>query len=123
MSIANVLRRASDIDRQAAEAARPSIRALRRHLHAGIPHGVFPRRPVALVAPCLEVSFRPRRQEDPAGRFKPGARGFERRAGAAATFTRVGAGIESATPFPLIDVDRHTGATCCLVKPSLVKII
>jgi hypothetical protein len=55
MSIANVLRRASDIDRQAAEAARPSVRALRRHLHAGIPHGVFPRRPVALVAPMRAV--------------------------------------------------------------------
>ena len=114
---------ASDIDLYAAEAARLSVRALCRHLHAGIPHGVFPRAPVALVTPSLEVSFCPRRQEDPPSRFKPGARGFERRAGAATAFARVGARIESATPFPLINMDRHTGATCCLVKPSLVKII
>jgi hypothetical protein len=51
MRIANMLIHAANIDLQAAKAARSSVRALCRHLQAGVVHRVFPRRPVALVAP------------------------------------------------------------------------
>ena len=109
MGIANMLVQAADIDLGAAEAARPSGRDLRRQLHAGIVHSVFSCRPVALVAPGLEVRFRARRQEGAPSRFKAGASDFERRAGVAATFARVGPGIEAAAPFPLVNIDGDAG--------------
>jgi hypothetical protein len=94
MGIANMLVQAADIDLGAAEAARPSGRDLRRQLHAGIVHSVFSCRPVALVAPGLEVRFRARRQEGAPSRFKAGASDFER---------------EAAAPFPLVNIDGDAG--------------
>ena len=40
---------------------------------------ILPCRPVALVAPRLEVGFCPRRREGAPGRFKAGASVFKRR--------------------------------------------
>ena len=42
MGVANVLFHTADIDLCATEATRRSVGTLRRHLHASIPHGVFP---------------------------------------------------------------------------------
>jgi hypothetical protein len=50
-------------------------------------------------------SFCPRRQEDAPSGFECGAGGFERRAGAAPAFAGIGARVEAAAPFPLIDTD------------------
>jgi hypothetical protein len=76
----------------------------------GIPHGIFPCREVALVAPFVEIRVsesRPHRAPD----------GFEVHAGECEIDRRavlVPAGfdarIEAATPLPLIDVDRAAGA-------------
>jgi hypothetical protein len=41
----------------AAGALHQRTRSLRRKLLAGFPHRVFPRGPVAIVAPLLEISF------------------------------------------------------------------
>jgi hypothetical protein len=109
MGVANVLFHTADIDLCATEATRRSVGALRRHLHASTPHGVFPRSPITMLAPSLEVSFSPRRQEVAPRRFEAGAGGFERRTGPATAFARIGARVEAATPLPLIDIVRDAG--------------
>jgi hypothetical protein len=48
----------SHVDHRAAEALRTPTRHLRRHLHAGVLHGIFPRHGVALLAPFVEVNVR-----------------------------------------------------------------
>jgi hypothetical protein len=78
---ADMFANTGDIDRSSAVASRPPARQLRRHLHAGVPHGIFPCRRVALVAPCLKVRLGPVGQKDGPCGFELGTRivkGFSR---------------------------------------------
>jgi hypothetical protein len=77
---------------------------------AGVPQGVLPRRPIALVAPLLEVGLGPGRQEHPPCLLKAGAGLVQARCGATAAFARVGSRIETAAPFPGIGVVGISGA-------------
>ena len=77
-----------------------SAEARRLQAHAGVPQRVLFRRPVALVAPGLEVGLGAGRQEDLPCRLKPGAGFVQAGCGAAAAFARPGSRIEAAAPFP-----------------------
>ena len=86
---------------------RRSSATVRWRAQAGIPHSIFPRRPVALAAPGLKVGFCPGRQEGLPCGFK-GSPGFIKGlCGSATAFARIGPGIEAAAPSPLIDIVRH----------------
>jgi hypothetical protein len=45
----------------------------------GFPHGIFPRRPVALISPFLKISLGPLRQEDAPSGLEVGVRLVEGR--------------------------------------------
>ncbi len=72
-----------------------------RDLLAAVQHGVFPRRPVALVAPCLIVGFGSFRRKYSPSAFEVSARLIEGRSRSAALFAGIAARIEAAVPLPL----------------------
>ena len=62
---------------------------------AGFPHGIFPRRPVALISPFLKINLGPLRQEDAPSGLEVGARLVEGRRRAARAVTDCPRGRES----------------------------
>ena len=68
---------------------------LRRQPFAGFPHGIFPRRPVALISPFLKINLGPLRQEDAPSGLEVGARLVEGRRRAARAVTDCPRGRES----------------------------
>jgi hypothetical protein len=101
---------AVDRDGGAAEAVRDAVAHLCRHLHAGVPHGVFPCRVVALVSPGLIIGLGSFGGKDAPRGFEIDPRLVEACANAAEMLARFGAGIETTIPSPLVDVDGHAGA-------------
>jgi hypothetical protein len=99
-----------DIDSCTAVASRSSAGQLRRQLHAGVPHGIFPRREVTLVSPVLEVGTGERWQDLPPRSLEVSPRLIEIDGGAALVLARLDARVETASPFPLINVDGAAGA-------------
>ena len=106
MGRANVLTRARNIDGRPAETARASIGQLRRQLQAGIPHRIFPGSPIALPSILGEVRLGAAGQIVSPRGLEVGPRLLKRLGGAVV----MRAGIEPATPAPLIDVGKDAGA-------------
>jgi hypothetical protein len=106
MGGADVTWHAGYIDRSAAVAPRSAAGQLRRHFHAGVPHGIFSRRGVTLISPFLEVGTGERWQDRAPCGLEVGARVVEIDGGIALVAVRFDAWIETAPPFPLVDVDR-----------------
>src|SRR6266851_1234375 len=75
---------------------------LRRQPLAGCPHGIFPRGPISLIAPRLEVSLGSFRQKHQAGALKIGACLVKGGGGAILMFARMRAWIKAASPLPRI---------------------
>ena len=76
---------------------------------SSIESGIFPRGPIALIAPCLEIGIGPLREEDAPSRLKVGAGLAERRGCTPAALARSRARIKSAAPLPLRSGARVAG--------------
>jgi len=98
------------VEPRAAGARHHANRCQGSHPFAARPHPIFPRCPVALFPPFLEIGLGQVRQDIAPSRFEARACLFEIGRGAAPAPTRFHAGIEAAAPFPLIDLDGTTGA-------------
>jgi hypothetical protein len=115
--------RAADGDGGAAEAARDTVSHLRRHLQAGVPHRVFPRRLVALVAPGLIIGLGSFGGKDAPCGFEIGAGLLEGLRGAAEVLVRLAARIETAIPAPLVFImgnARTDGDRATRTSPKLI---
>src|ERR1700677_4033393 len=98
------------IETGAASAAHHGAGLLGRQLLATLPHGIFFRGSIAIMAPFPEIGLCKCWQDPPPCSFEVCARLVEIDGGIAPVAARFDAGIEAATPFPLIDVDRAAGA-------------
>jgi hypothetical protein len=85
----------------AAGTAHDRIGLLRWELFPTFPHGMFPRGPIALVAPGLEIDLGPFRQKRAPRVAETRAGLVEGRRRAGFMFAGLGPRIESAMPFPL----------------------
>src|SRR5216684_3230249 len=68
----------------------------------GLPHHIFSRSPVSLIAPSLKIGIGAFRQKHPPGSLEIGAGFVEVGGGAILMFARMRAWIEAASPLPRI---------------------
>jgi hypothetical protein len=94
----------------AAGALHQRTRFLRRKSLTGLPHRIFPRCPVALIAPSLKIGIGTVRQERPPRGFKIGAGLVERRSRSVGAIAWMATRIETAVPLPRIGVMRVADA-------------
>src|SRR5258706_234650 len=94
----------------AAGAAHHRAGLLRWQLFASCPHCIFSRGPVALIAPCLKISFGSVRKKHAPCALEIDAGLGESRRRAALMFARTRARIEAAVPFPRVGVVRVSDA-------------
>src|SRR5216683_2689132 len=86
----------------AAGALHQRTRFLRRKPLTGLPHRIFSRSPVSLIAPSLKIGIGAFRQKHPPGSLEIGAGFVEVGGGAILMFARMRAWIEAASPLPRI---------------------
>ena len=94
----------------AAGASHERVGLLRGKLLASFPHGVFPRRPVPLIAPCLKIDLGSLRQKHQPGYLKIGAGLVEGGGRAILLLARLRSRIETAMPLPRILIMGIAGA-------------
>src|SRR3982074_998593 len=94
----------------AARTAHHRAGLLRRQPLARVPQRVFPRGPIPLITPRLEISLGSLRQEHPPGTLEIGAGLVEGGGRAILLFARLGSRIEPATPLPRILIMRIAAA-------------
>src|SRR5436190_17383179 len=102
-SITTVRATALNVDRLPAETASATVHSLRRHPAAGFPHRVFPLSGSPLATPVLKAFFGALRQQDAPCRFEIRTSLVKRRSHTARMIFDVAAGMEAATPAPLVD--------------------
>jgi hypothetical protein len=110
------------IEAFAARAAHHRVWYLRRKLLAALPRSILPRGPVALITPRLEVGLDAPCREDQPCRFEVGARLIEVYRSAGDVFAGLRPRIEPASPTPLIDINRHTGAFADGADPDVAVV-
>jgi hypothetical protein len=99
-----------NINCHSAETSATPIGLLRRHSAAAIMHLIFPRSPIALITPRLEIGLRERRQKFAPRFAKCRARHLKSPGSSVRMPLWLDARIETAAPSPLIDVDRDARA-------------
>jgi hypothetical protein len=107
---------------RAAEAARPAICSLRRHLNVLIPHRLFPGVEVARPAPQLEVPLSLLPGESFPGGLEIITRFLAALGRAVRLLAGITAGMETAAPYPLMGVDRHAGPATYVSDANVAEI-
>src|SRR6266853_3340556 len=90
----------------AAGTAHHRVGLLRRQPLARVPQRIFPRGPISLITPCLEIRLSSPRQKHPPGALEIGAGLVEGGGRAILLLARMRSRIETAMPFPWVFVMR-----------------